>query len=88
MLGEALRAATAIGDDGARAEALGALAPHLPEALQEEALSAFIQSMGRVRRPASLSQLANFLEVFVRLTGPIGLHQIRRAVRDTGNWFR
>jgi len=83
-----LRTATAIGDDWDRALALGTLAPHLPEALQESALSAFIQSMGRVRRPVSLDQLGNFLDVLIRLSGSTGLHEIRRAVRDTGSWFR
>jgi hypothetical protein len=40
VLTEALRDTTAIGDDRARAEALAALAPHLPEVLLTEALRA------------------------------------------------
>ena len=46
-LAEALRAATAIGDDGARARALGALAPHLPEAERAGALAEALRAARR-----------------------------------------
>ena len=57
LLGEALRAASAISDDWSRAEALSGLAPHLQEKLQKEALSTLIQSAERLGRPHFLGSV-------------------------------
>ena len=84
-LAEALRAVQAIGDGCGKA--LGMLAPHLPEALQERALVNFTQRGGRIRRSDFLFQLPAFYETVARLDGPTGLREIKRAIKDTTRWF-
>jgi hypothetical protein len=66
VLAEALQAARAIGDEGARSRALAALAPHLPEGLLAEALQAARAIGDEGARSGALAALAPHLATLPR----------------------
>jgi hypothetical protein len=76
-----------IGDDGARAKALAAPAPHLSTTMQEEALCSFISSAGQLRRHVLRARLPNFFPAITKIEGVSDLHESRRAISEAGRWF-
>jgi hypothetical protein len=60
-LAEALAAAKVIGDEGARAQALGSLAPHLPRDQIAEALAAAKAIGDKGARAEALGSLASYI---------------------------
>jgi hypothetical protein len=52
-----------------------------------DALHLFISNTEKMVRREVLEPLTAFIPVIGRLDKDVGLHEIRRAILDTGKWF-
>jgi hypothetical protein len=90
LLGEALEAARAIGDERSRSEALAALAPRLaelPSATLYPLWSKTIRLSATRTREGLLGDLCPLVPVLAALGGTEEVVETFRAIQDVGRWW-
>jgi hypothetical protein len=85
-----MSAARAIGDEGARADALSDLAPHLAS----HSSSALVKLWNKALQPLSARERSEFLSdlkaltpVILALGGPQAAEELASAIVDVGRWW-